>query len=123
MRKQLRRKYSESRKSMKDDLRIMMENNMTLMLLVRDIMLLHKARRLEHEIWYIIGTKHYDIYKKEFCDGGLVGKSMCGRYDEFFNTMHFIDEEFTKKYQRLIPDRTALGDAYAVAISIWRKNK
>ena len=123
MRNHFRRKYIKVRKEMKSELRIMMKDNMTLMLLVRDIVLLHKAKRLEHEIWYVIGTKYHDIYKKEFCDGGLVGKSMCGRHDEFFNTMYFIDKVFCVKFMRLIPDRLALGDAYAVAISFWRKNK
>lgn len=44
-------------------------------------MLIYRARRLEHEIRYIIGTKYRDIYKKEFYEGGLVGKSMRGRFD------------------------------------------
>lgn len=122
MRNHVKQKYINARKEMKAELRPMLQNNVALQLLIRDTFLLYKARHLEHEVWYIIGTKYPDIYKKEFCvKDGLVGKSMCGRFDEFFNTMYFIDEAFTKKYRELLPDRIALGDAYAIVKSIWRK--
>ena len=111
----LKRKYRARRKAMKADLTELMKDNMTLVLLVRDIYIARRQRYMLHEIWYILGTKYRDIYTKEFCGtGGLTGEMICGRFDELSNTMYFIDKDFYMKH-RGIPECYAVGDAYAVA--------
>ncbi|MDT8718306.1 hypothetical protein IAI10_16685 [Clostridium sp. 19966] len=122
LRNHFRRKYIKARKEMKIELKALMKDNVTLMMLIRDIYIAYSQRRLIHKIWYELGTKHHDIYQKEFCgENGLVGKMLCGRYDEFFTTMYSINKDFYKKYVRRIPDKVALGDAYAVAINYMKQ--
>lgn len=116
----LKRKYRARRKAMKAELAELMKGNMTLVLLVRDTYIAHHQRYMLHEIWYTLGTRYRDIYIKEFCGtGGLTGKMKCGRFDEIFNTMYFIDKDFYMKHKG-IPECYALGDAYAVAMRYMR---
>lgn len=121
MRNHFRRKYKKVRNEMKIELKNLMKDNPALMILIRDTYIAYTQRRLIHKIFYVLGTKHNDIYEKEFCgENGLVGKMLCGRFDEFFNTMYFIDKNFYEKYIRRIPDKIALGDAYAIAINYMK---
>ena len=116
MRKELRRKYWKVRKEMKAELREMM--NPSLALLLNQTYITYQQRRLLYEVWHRLGTKHPQIYKKEFCgEGGLVGEMLCGRFDEFFNIIYFVDKDFYLKYKKQVPERLALGDAHAVALS------
>lgn len=108
------------RKELKSDLRKIM--NLQLAMLIMQINITYRQRRLIHKIWYVLGTKHYDIYRNEFCGkDGLVGKMLCGRFDELFNQMYFIDKNFYEKYHGKISNSNALGDAYAVALAYIKK--
>lgn len=123
MRNHFKKKYRKVRKEMKKDLQTMMKDNKSLQMLVQQIYITHHQRHMLHKVWYILSRKHHGVYNSEFCgDNGLVGKMLCGRYDEFFNNMYFIDKEFYKKYNRRIPETVALGDAHAVAISCMKNN-
>lgn len=121
MRRHFRKKYRKRRKEMKAELRIMMKNNLQLIMLIQKIYITYYQRCMLHKVWYILGTKYHDIYKNEFCrENGLVGKMLCGNFDKFFTNMYFIDRNFFSKYNRRIPEKAALGDAYAVAISFMK---
>ncbi|AZV56057.1 hypothetical protein [Clostridium sp. AWRP] len=121
MRRHFRKKYRKCRKEMKADLRVIMKNNLELSMLIQKIYITYYQRRMLHKIWYVLDTKYTDIYKNEFCgENGLVGKMLCGNWDEFFTNMYFIDRAFYEKYSRRIPEEAALGDAYAVAISYMK---
>lgn len=113
--------YKKVRKEMKAELGKIIKNNPTLMLLIRYIYIAYYQRHLLRETWDILGSKHYDIYKNEFCGkDGLAQKMLCGAFDEFLHTIYYIDKEFYEKYVDRVPEKTALGDAYAVAISCMR---
>ena len=96
MRNHFKKQRMPIRKEMKSDLRKIM--NLQLAMLITQINITYRQRDLIHKIWYVLGTKHHDIYRNEFCGkNGLVGKMLCGRYDEFFNQIYFIDKGIYEK--------------------------
>ncbi len=122
MRNHFKKQAMPIRKEMKSDLRKIM--NLQLAMLIMHIYISHRQRNLLHEIWYVLGTRYHDIYRNEFCGkGGLVGKMLCGRFDELLNQMYFIDRNFYEKYHGKITNSNALGDAYAVALAYIKNNK
>lgn len=119
MSKILKRKYIKERKAFKIELYQLMKDDLMMAMLFQQIFINYTQRRLLHEVWYRLGTKHYDIYKNEFCgENGLTGKMMCGRFDEAFFNLYFINQPLYEKYVRLIPERYALGDALSVAYKV-----
>lgn len=99
-----------------------MKDNVTLAMLIQQVYISYKDRRLLWKIFEITGFNYKEAYSA-ICDSGIPLKMTSGRYDEVFNNLYFVEREIYEKYSRKIPARYALGDALSVAYRVFREQK
>jgi hypothetical protein len=115
-----RKKFKRLKVEFLSDLSKIMDNATAMSIYMTYIAYRH--RKHIHGIWSL-SLNHRDSnffaeYRKT-----LMRKVLCCK-EEFYSTLLLINKDFSKKYERLIPERLALGWGYAYALSyLLRQNK
>lgn len=122
MSKSIKRKYSKTRTQFKNELYDSMREDLTLAMLIQQVYISYKDRRLLLKSFEILGFNYEEAYKA-ICESGIPRKMTSGRYDEIFHNLYFTRRDIYKKYHETIPGRYALGDALSVAYRVFREEK
>lgn len=120
MSKILKRQYREDRKAFRQDLYEVMKDDMTLALLMQLVKIASKDKSLLYQVFEITGFNHPAAYR-EICNEGIPSKITCGSYDKVFRNLYFTHRELYDKYSDKIPEVYALGDAYSVALAVFKR--
>lgn len=97
-----------------------MKDNLTLALLIQQIHIGKREHDLLYEVFEITGFRHKAAYK-EICDHNIPTRMYEGNSHRLFKTLYFVDKNIYMKYAMTIPEVYAMGDAYAVALSVFRE--
>lgn len=116
----LKRKYAKDRASFRCELYEVMKEDLTLAMFIQQIYISYNDRRLLWKSFEILGFNHKEAYRS-ICDANIPLRMMSGRYDEIFNNLYFVQRDIYDKYNRKIPERYALGDAYGVALRVFKE--
>lgn len=120
MRTQLKRNYRQARIEFKKELYDATKENPALAMLMITTYTAFQHRRHIMKIWELLGFNHRAAYK-EYCDK-LMGQHISGR-DDVWKSLHFAGHpDMRLKYIRRIPERTAMGDALAVAYRVLKSS-
>lgn len=118
----IKRKYAKDRAAFKADLYKEIKDDLAIAMLIQQIYISYNDRRLLFESFEILGFNYKDAYKA-ICDANIPRRMMSGRYDEIFNNLYFVKRDIYNQYSRKIPGRYALGDAYSVALRVFKEQK
>lgn len=116
----IKRKYKYQRNAFKNALYEIMKDNLTLALLVQQIHIGKREHDLLYEVFEITGFRHKDAYK-EICQHNIPTRMYEGSSHRLFNQLYFVDKDLYIKYAGTIPEKYAMGDAYAIATRVFRE--
>jgi len=114
---QVKKRWKQNRREFKHDLKKIMDKNIAMAII--KTYSAYKHREHIHKIWGLL--RNHPEAMEDYTTN-LIGKTLTGR-DELFNTLYFIDKELTQKYNRRVPEKMAMGDAFGIAIKYMKKNK
>ena len=113
----IKRRYGKLRKEFKKDMKEILQRDRSLAMGIILTRIADKHRTQIQESWYILGTKHYHVYRDEDLRK-LRGKMLCGSED-IYKTLYFSGyKDLRNKYYMKLPDRLALGEVYGLCLKI-----
>lgn len=111
----IRRKYTQTRKEFRKEMREALMNNRALGMAILNGYVANKHRTHIHKIWYLLGTKHKDAWR-DYRESGLSGKMLCGD-ENLYDTIYFSGyEDIAKKYKGKLPEKVAFGEIHGMII-------
>lgn len=118
MSRQLKRKYRKVRQQFKRELKIKCEHNRALAMLIYETYRAQHHYRHITQIWSMFRNPEFHNFRQAYTKE-LFGKVLSGS-DDIWYSLYFAERELYDKFNGLIPQSFAMGDAFGIALKVLR---